>query len=325
MRKVLTILLTMLVLSGCNDSKPTVGGAYKIGFASQMNNPKPSNRSIVEGVEDLRQSDICLYGAYTFDDSTARVFDAERLYYDNALPGWDYADTQYWIMKAAYRFCAVSPYGVPCTFTNNGEVSIYGYTGSTGGADILYASAERDLKENEDYSAVPLHFRHACAGVEFNLVNASNRVLTDVRNIRLVGLQNSGTFTFNSKGVAAWELDGSTIGADDYYQPFGGVCTLPDGGLPVNLNVRHPLYDERVLMVLPQTIYKTDVVLHLEYIKEGDAAYSVRDIKLGRLESASAPTEWKSGEKYLYNLTITDNTITADVIVVDWVDNFVDL
>ena len=314
----------MLVLSGCNDSKPIGGGAYKIGFASQMNNPKPSNRAIVEGVEDLRQNDICLYGAYTLEDRTARVFDAERLYYDTSLPGWDYAVPQYWIMKAAYRFCAVCPYDVPCTFTDDGSVAIYGYTGYTGGADVLYASAERDLKENEDYSAVPLHFRHACSAVQFNLINASSQVLTDVRNIRLVGLQNRGDFTFNSKDVAAWELDGSTIGADDYYQPFGGICTLPDGGLPVNLNVKYPLYNERVLMLIPQTVYKTPVTLHLEYIKQGDAEYAIRNIELGWL-GGTTPTEWKAGEKYEYNLTITDNTITAEVIVVDWVDNFVDL
>lgn len=318
MRKVLIVLLTMLVLSGCSDSKP-IGDLRKIGFASQV------NRSIVENIGDLQQQEIKLYGAYTLDGRTARVFDAERLYYDSSLPGWDYAIPQYWIMNAAYRFCAISPNNVPCDFSDEvGEVVISGYRSSTGGVDLLYASAERDLKDNEDYSTVPLHFRHACAGVQFNLINASSNVLRDVRNIRLVGLQNCGNFTFDSQGTAEWALDGTTIGADDYAQPFGGICTLPDGGLPVNLNVRHPLYDEKVLMVLPQTIYKTPVTLHLEYIKEGDAEYAVRDIKLGWL-GGSTPTEWKSGEKYEYNLTITDNTITFEVIVVDWIDNFVDL
>lgn len=318
MRKVLTILAAMLVLSGCDHSEP-IDYSRKIGFASQV------NRSVVEDITDLQQQEIKLFGAYTLDGGTARVFDAERLYYDATLPGWDYAIPQYWIMNAAYRFCAVSPYNVPCTFSDEtGEVTIGGYVGSTGGADILYASAERDLYGNEDYSTVPLHFRHACAGVQFNLVNASSNVLKDVRNIRLVGLQNRGNFTFDSQGSAAWVLDGSTIGESDSEQPFGGMCTLPDGGLPVNLNVKHPLYDEKVLMVLPQTIYKTPVTLHLEYIKEGDAEYAVRNIELGWLGGVT-PTEWKSGEKYEYNLTITDNTITFEVIVVDWVDNFVDL
>lgn len=321
MRKSLLIVLSALVVGGC--SKPesvAVEPSSRIGFASQL-----TKGSIVENAEDLQQQELRLYGAYTLDGRTARVFDAERLYYNDEIPAWDYAVPQYWIMGASYRFCAVAPYNTTCTFSEeDGVVTIGNYMGYAGGPDLLYASAERDLRDDDDFSAVPLHFRHACAGVRFNLVNASSQVLTDVRNIRLVGVQNRGNFSFDSKGAMRWSLDGSTIGAYDYEQPFAGICTLPSDGLPVNLGVKHPLYDEQVLMVLPQTIYKTPVTLHLEYIKEGDAEYAVRNIELGWL-GGSTPTEWRAGAMYDYNLTITDNTITAEVIVVDWVDDFVDL
>jgi hypothetical protein len=279
----------------------------------------------VENVHDLQQQQLKLFGAYTLDERTTRVFDAERLYYDASLPGWDYAMPQYWIMNAAYRFCAVAPYTIPCTFSEEeGKVTISNFSGNTGCADVLYAAAERNLKDNEDFSTVSLHFRHACAAVQFNLVNASNQVLKDVRNIRLVGLKNRGDFSFSSTGAVSWAFDGTTIGATDTEQPYGGVCTLPGGGLPVNLNVKYPLYDEKALIILPQTVYKTEITLHLEYIKEGDAEYAVRNIRLGWLDGVR-PTEWKAGEKYEYNLTITDNTITAEVIVVDWIDDYVDL
>ena len=76
--------------------------------------------------------------------------------------------------------------------------------------------------------------------------------------------------------------------------------------------------------MLPQSVYKTPVTLHLEYIKQGDADYAVRNIELGYL-TGTVPTEWKAGEKYEYNLTITDNTITTEVKVVDWVDHYVEL
>lgn len=318
MRKVLTIVLMMFVLSGCNDSKPA-GDDGKIGFASQM------TRALINNAEDLQQQELRLCGAYTLYGRTARVFDSERLYYNAEIQAWDYDIPQYWIMNASYRFAAVCPYSIPYSFADDTGIStIAGYTSHTGAPDLLFAVAERDLTSSEDYSTVPLYFRHACAGVQFNLVNASSQILKNVRNIRLVGLQNRGDFSFDTNGSAAWALDGSTIGDSDTEQPFGGICTLPSGGLPVNLNVKHPLYDERVLMVLPQTIYKTPVTLHLEYIKEGDTEYAVRNIELGWL-GGSTPTEWKRGEKYEYNLTITDNTITAEVIVVDWVENFVDL
>lgn len=137
-----------------------------------------------------------------------------------------------------------------------------------------------------------------------------------------MGLHNRGNFSFDADGNASWATDGTVV--ESLSQSFGGTCTLPNGGLPVNLTVKHSLYDGGALLVLPQTIYKTPVTLHLEYIKAGEAEYAVRNIELGYL-TGNVPTEWKAGEKYEYNLTITDNTITAEVVVVDWVDNFVDL
>lgn len=317
MRKVLTIVLALSVLVGCDKPKP-IGDSRAISFASQY------NRALVEDVEDLRQHELKLFGSYSLDGRTARLFDAERLFYNTELPGWDYDNTQFWISGATYRFCAVYPYVAPCEFNDNGEVEISGYEGSTGGPDVLYAVAKRDLAAGEDYSTVLLHFHHACAALQFNLINGSNQTLIDVRNIRLVGLQNKGNFLFNADGGALWSLDGSTIGANDATQHFAGTCVLPNGGLPVNIGVKHSLYENGAILVLPQYVYKTNVTLHLEYIKQGDSAYAIRDIELGKL-GGTTPTEWKPGEKYEYNLTITDNTITTEVKVVDWVDNYVDL
>ena len=312
------VVLSLLILAGCNKPKP-IDGPCKIGFALQY------SRTLVESVEDLRREEIKLFGSYTLDGKSASLFDAERLYYDAELPGWDYNNTQYWIRGASYNFCAVCPYIAPCTFSiSNGQVSISNYEGSTNGPDVLYATVKRDLAINEDFSTVPLKFHHACAAVQFYLINASNATLTDVRNIRLVGLNNKGHFSFNADGSVSWVLDSSTVSANAASQPFGGTCVLPNGGLPVNLNVKHSLYDNGAILVLPQTVYKTPVTLHLEYIKQGDVEYAIRDIELGWLGGAT-PTEWKPGEKYEYNLTITDNTITTEVRVVDWVDHYVDL
>lgn len=321
MRKVLTIVLALLVLASCETAKPIGNDVLtEIGFASQY------GRALIEGVEGLQQQELKLFGTYTLDGNTVRLFDAERLFYNTAAetPCWDYNNTQYWISKASYNFCAVCPYEAPCTFSDaEGRVVLGNYEATTGGPDLLYASAQRNLAENDDFSTVHLNFRHACAALQFNIINASNATLIDVRNIRLVGLHNVGSFHFGANGSAQWILSETVL--NELSQAFGGACTLPDNGLPVNLDVRHPLYDVGTILVLPQTIYKTDVTLHLEYKKQGDAEYAIRNIQLGRLASPSVPTEWKSGEKYEYNLTITDNTITTEVRVVDWIDHYVDL
>ena len=254
MRKVLTIVLATLILASCNEpsSEHPTGGLTEIGFASQY------GRSLIEGVEGLQQEELKLFGTYTLDGSTVRLFDAERLYYNTAaeIPCWDYDNTQYWISNASYNFCAVCPYEAPCTFSDaEGVVRLGNYEATTGGPDLLYASAQRNLAEQEDFSTVHLNFRHACAALQFNLVNASNATLIDVRNIRLYGLHNVGSFSFGADGSAGWVFSGSVL--NEYSQAFGGACTLPNGGLPVNLNVRHSLYDEGAILVLPQTIYKT--------------------------------------------------------------------
>jgi hypothetical protein len=134
-------------------------------------------------------------------------------------------------------------------------------------------------------------------------------------------LQNRGNFTFDTAGNAEWVLDGTTETGDAY----AGTCVLPDGGLPVNLNVQHSLYENGALLVLPQSVYKTSITLHLEYLMaNSDGVYNIRDIELG-WSGGAAPTEWKAGVKYVYTMTITENTATLDVKVVDWVDHYVDL
>ena len=313
------VVLSLLVSVGCNNPA-SIEGPREISFSSKY------SRAIIENDEELKQVDVMVFGSYTLDERTAATFDGERLYYDSELPGWNYDNTQFWISKAVYNFYAVAPYNVGgCTFApEDGTITINDYeSGSADGYDLLYATATRDLSQSEDYSAVPFVFHHACAAVRFNLTNASNATVTDVRNVRLVGLQNKGDFTFKADGSASWVLDGSTV-ADTDTDTFGGGCTLPNGGLTVNLNYKHSLYDYGTILVLPQSVYKTNAILHLEYIKQGDAAYAIRNIELGWL-GGSTPTEWKPGQVYEYNMTITDNTITTEVRVVDWVEHFVDL
>ena len=319
MRKILAIVWAAMAALGCSKSDDQSEQLREVGFRSQL------SRALVESVADLQLQEIKLYGAYTLDGRTAQIFDAERLYYDFSTAEWDYASTQYWISKAAYGFCAITPYETPCHFSAaDCSMTISGYESATDGADLLYAVASRDLAAREDFSPVPLTFHHACAAVRFRLVNASSSILTDVRNVRLVGLSNHGSFRCAPDGSAHWTLDNTTVSPTGSVQPFAGVCTLPEGGLPVNVTVAYPLYEEGTVVVLPQSIYKSATTLHLEYIKKGDAEYAIRDIELGML-GGSTPTEWKAGEVYEYNLTITDNTITCEVKVVDWVDNYVDL
>ena len=317
MRKLLAFVFTVLVLVGCTNPEP-LDGLHQIGFASQL------SRAIVEGVEGLQTGGILLFASYTLDNHTATLLDKEQLSYNNGA--WDYTNKRYWVNGIYYRFCAVHPYNIQnnCTYDNNGEVTI-NYTGNTDSADLLYTAATRDLRNSEDYSAVPLHFKHACAALDFRIINASSNTITAVRNIYLTNLYNQGTFYFDTLGTAEWSNVTNRITDTNIY--YDSQCTLPTNTtLPVNVSVKHPLFDNGALLVVPQFVYKTDVKLHLEYSTStgNNKTYTNRDISLGTIGGTS-PTEWELGKKYTYTLTITNDYITSDVVVVDWIDHYVDL
>ena len=314
MRKFYIIAISLFTLVGCRDSVETP--RHTIGFASQV------NRSIVEGVEDLRNGEgIKLFGTATLTSGDIiRLFDAEQLYFDTDLYDWNYVNTRYWAPQADHRFYALWPYDTNATFTDEDAKVTINHTADADGADLLYAVASRNLLYNEDYSTVSLSFRHACAALQFSIINASDAVVTNVSNIYLTGVQNKGTFTFDISGTSNWELDGSVVASTDR-TTFGGDNLT---NLAIDINTKHSLYAGGAVVVPPQEILNTEILLHLEIKKQGNATAEVKDVMLGKL-GASAPIEWEAGKKYEYTLTVTENAIVSNVKVVPWIDHYVDL
>lgn len=311
MRKFYIIAILLFALVGCRDSVETP--RHTIGFVSQI------NRSIVEGVEDLRNGEgVKLFGTATLTSGDIiRLFDAERLYFDT---DWNYVNTRYWAPQADHRFYALWPYDTNAAFSDEEATVTINHTADAKGADLLYAVASRNLLYNEDYSTVSLSFRHACAALQFSIINASDAIVTNVSNIYLTGVQNKGTFTFGIAGTANWELDGSVVASNDR-NTFGGD-NLTD--LEIDINTKHSLYAGGAVVVPPQEILNTEILLHLEIKKQGNATAEVKDVMLGKL-GALAPIEWEAGKKYEYTLTVTENAIVSNVKVVPWIDHYVDL
>ena len=305
MRKFYIIAILMFALIGC--SEPVEAPHHEIGFVSQI------SRSIVEGVTDLYNEGVKLFGTVSIDDRIVRLFDAEELYYNTTLWDWCYSNTRYWVPQAEHRFCALWPDSTECTFNDQSATVTINHTTSTSGADLLYATSTRNLVGSEDYSAVPLSFSHACAALQFNIINASNAVISQVSDIYLVGLRNSGTFTFGADVAAEWELGSSVVAANDK-TTFGGTNLQ---NLPININLKQPLYSGGAILVLPQEIL-TDVKFHVTINAEN------KTIQLGSL-GGSAPVKWEAGKKYEYTMTIKENEIVSNVSVIPWVEHYVDL
>ena len=308
MQKIFVVAILLFALLGCEA--PMEETYHQIGFASQI------NRSIVEEVGDLYNEGVKLFGTATLNGDVIRLFDAEKLYCSSSMGDWEYVNTRYWVPQAKHSFWALWPYTTACTFSEKaGNVTI-NHTSNATSADLLYSTATRDLTNSEDYSTVPLVLHHACAALEFNVINASDKEITSISNIYLVGLKNMGTFTFGIDGSAAWAVDSSVVAATDS-ETYRGRTDLSD--VPVNLNTKLSLYEGGAILVVPQEIGGTDVKFHVAI-----SGYPDKTVSLGNLGSA-APSKWEAGKRYEYTLTIKENEIVSNVKVVPWVDHYVDL
>lgn len=301
-----------LVLIGCNNEMEAP--RREIGFLSNV------NRSIINEVEQLYSGGegIKLFGTVSLDGKIIRLFDAEKLYHSSST-GWVYDNTRYWVPQMEHRFCAIWPYNTNCTFSDNNASVSLNHTTSSNGADLLYAVATRNLAENEDYSPVPITLHHACAALQFSIINASDVEVSSVSDIYLVGLQDKGSFTFGVDGTANWTLSDSVVAATDK-TTFGGNDL---SNLAININKKNSLYEGGAILVLPQEIANKDVKFHLVF-KKSNANPEEKTIELGKLGGA-APTKWEAGKRYEYTLTVTENKIVSNVNIVPWVEHYVDL
>lgn len=310
MRKFYAVAILMFVLVGCNE--PVELPHYEIGFVSQV------SRAIVESVEGLYNAGIKIFGtAIPQEGETILLFDAENLSYNDELEDWDYTNTRYWVPQAKHHFCAVWPYATECSFSDTDSKITIEHESGSNGADLLYTTATRNLAENEDYSAVSLSFHHACAALQFSIINASNADVSKVSEIYLVGVKNEGTFTFGVGEEANWELGNSVV---NDYTTFGGKELT---NLKVNINTKYSLYEGGAIVVLPQEIQGTNVKFHLKITKQ-DKSVEEKTVELGKL-GGSTPTKWEAGKRYEYTLTVKENTIVSNVKVVPWVEHYVEL
>ena len=318
MRKFCIIAILMFVLIGCEKSIEIP--RQEIGFASQV------SRSVVDETADLYESGITLFGTVSLDnDEIIPLFDAEEpeeLYYSSSVGDWCYDNTKYWVPQAVHRFCALWPYDTNrnCSFTYTDQLATvsFNHTTSASGADLLYTTVTRDLVNSEDYSPVSLSFHHACAALQFNIINASNTDISEVKDIYLVGLYNSGTFSFSTDGTAGWVLDNPPVASSD---TFGGTKLT---NLQIDINKKHSLYSDGAILVLPQNIANTDVAFHVTITRSGSNTAEEKTIKLGKL-GGSTPVKWEAGKKYEYTMTVKEDEIVSNVSVIPWVDHYVDL
>ena len=318
MRKQLTIaLLAATVAAACSKGTEHIAGREAIEFRSEV-----ASRAIVEDEEGMREGGIGVFGAVVCrgGTSTETIFDNEHLTY-TAGRGWHYAEpSRYWISGAKYVFTGIYPYAAEAYYAFDAQTGVltvadYESGGERMDEDLMYAVHARDLAQTTNREAVPLAMHHACAAVEFRIINGSGSTVTAIEDIALTGLQHNGTLAVQSDGTATWTLADERVAENDT-ATFGGTFAMPEGGFEDDIRNPLPLYDKGTITVLPQVLRGQAVKL----------TFRINGTTTARTANLSNTTDkWEAGKRYVYTMALTNDTIAFDVTVIEWIEDEIDL
>lgn len=319
-RQLITALVAPLIAVACSKSEASTAPAgEQIAFRSEV-----ASRAIITTEADMRAVGIGVFGtvAYGGGSTSDVIFDNEHLMYDTAK-GWYYADpVRRWIPASLYKFVAIYPYAATdaaCYTFDAAAATLTAADYEAGNAnidnDLMYAAHERDLALTANRDAVPLVMHHACAAVQFRIINGSGSTITALDGIALTGVQYKGTLSVASTDTAAWTLSDERVASDDI-TTYGGTFDMPEGGFEDNIRNPLPLYNKDIITVLPQILRGQSITLRL--CTNGATTPHTVDL-------SEHTDKWEAGKKYVYTLTLTNDTIAFDVTVRDWIEDYIDL
>ena len=176
--------------------------------------------------------------------------------------------------------------------------------------DFIYASATRDVATG-GYAPVPMSFKHLFAAVTVEVKNISTSSLT-LNSLSFSKLNTSGKASADFQGNVNYTLAGAA-GTELYKET---PSTAIDIGQSLALYGSYG--NGGAFLIWPHSASDlVNATIELEY-KQGNTTTKA-SVKLA--ENATIKT-WAAGNKYIYKVDISDNTISFDVIrVVEWIND----
>lgn len=270
--------------------------------------------------ENINQAEnqLTVYDLYTTSGQSVLYMDATPVTCDGS-DNWTYSPLKYWTETGTHAFTAYlsKQNRVTLDGTNYPTVT-YNQTDNTlsispwkitpeNQFDFLYAYHSRSMTETDPHRQVEFELNHLLCAVQFNVVNPMPSERVTLTGFSLSGLHKGSAVI--KQGTPAVTLDADT---------YAFSADIASGGQNLAFNQAHNLFpdatDEGYVLLWPHTQDVFSTISGTISYRYGRTTVSNRQIKLidgGR-------TNWRAGQKYVYNFYIQDNRISLEVKVVPW-------
>lgn len=260
---------------------------------------------------------LTVYDLYTTSGQSVLYMNATQVICDGS-GNWTYSPLKYWTETGTHAFTAylskqngVTNYPTVTYDQTSNALSISQWEEITpkNQFDFLYAYHSRSMTGvDSPHRQVEFELYHLLCAVQFNVVNLMPSGMVTLTDFKLSGLHKGSAVI--TQGKPAVTLDAVT---------YAFSADIASGGQTLTFNQTHNLFssngDEGYVLLWPhhtQDVFST-IFGTISYTY-GSTTVSNREIQL----MDGGTTNWRAGQKYIYNFYIQDNRISLEVKVVPW-------
>lgn len=304
----------------CNKSTPEAPEGIPMSFGTAA----VSRAVNLVDSENINKADnkLTVYDLYTTSEQSVLYMDATQVTCDGS-GNWTYSPLKYWTETGTHAFTAYlsEQNGVTLDGTNYPTVTYIKNMDALSISpweitpdnqfDFLYAYHSRSMTGADPHRQVEFELNHLLCAVQFNVVN-----LMPDEEVTLTGFSLSGLHKGNA--VITQGTPTITFDTDATDAVYAFPADIASGGQTLTFNQAHNLFpdatDEGYVLLWPHTQDVFSTISGTISYKYGSTEVSGRQINL----IDGGTTNWRAGQKYIYNFYIQDNRISLEVKVVPW-------
>lgn len=342
MKKILfAAVLAGVALVSCTKNEQKVSDPNKIVFDAPVLAPMTKASAELNDTLFPTTRDFSVYAWYTAGDFTTTgavtyMNDVKVTYNgtieDNTTPGtgaWVPAQNYYWPKNGKLTFDAYSPSTVNATATAANGISIADYviTASEAQPDVLFSTRvfnkTTSVEYHGKYDGVQIPFKHALCVVKIDYKALSNAAVEaiKIKDIKIVGIDNKGSFCQYAAGVAGGnDAPAWTVADTPTTYTYATASNAADSK---NITLAAATADSFILM--PQALDANAKLQVVYYIKHGseylEQSYETElNVLVDTASPANVVSSWEMGKRYIYHLAFDLEQIYFAPTVTDWVD-----